>query len=52
MEKAAGLPGDERLRCEETIERRAVRATNGGAKDSLDDVQPRKFGRLWRVWFS
>lgn len=35
-----------------TLERRAIRAPDGGIEAELDGVQARKFGRLWRVRFS
>jgi hypothetical protein len=35
-----------------TLERRAVRAPDGGTEASLDGVRARKFGRTWRVLFS
>jgi hypothetical protein len=35
-----------------TLERRAVRANDGGVEAQVDGVRARKFGRLWRVQFS
>jgi hypothetical protein len=35
-----------------TIERRAVRASDGGIEANVDGVRARKFGRTWRVAFS
>ncbi|MDI1445959.1 hypothetical protein [Polyangium sp. 6x1] len=35
-----------------TLERRAVRASDGGTEASVDGVRARKFGRIWRVRFS
>ncbi|MDI1484839.1 hypothetical protein [Polyangium sp. y55x31] len=35
-----------------TLERRAMRAADGGTEASVDGVRARKFGRIWRVRFS
>lgn len=35
-----------------TLERRAVRAADGGTEATIDGVRARKFGRLWRVMFT
>jgi hypothetical protein len=35
-----------------TLERRTVRACDGGTEAHVDGVRARKFGRLWRVRFS
>lgn len=35
-----------------TLERRAVRAPDGGIEANIDGVRARKLGRLWRVQFS
>ena len=35
-----------------TLERRAMRAPDGGIEAELDGVRARKFGRNWRVAFS
>lgn len=35
-----------------TLERRAMRAQDGGTEAALDGVRARKFGRLWRIRFS
>jgi hypothetical protein len=32
-----------------SLERRAVRAPDGGTEADIDGVRGRKFGRLWRV---
>lgn len=34
------------------LERRAVRAPDGGVEANIDGVRARKFGRTWRVAFS
>jgi hypothetical protein len=41
---------DEALR--RALERRAVRAPDGGTEAALDGVRARRFGRTWRVCFS
>jgi hypothetical protein len=34
------------------LERRAVKAVDGGIEANVDGVRARKLGRLWRVRFS
>lgn len=34
------------------LERRAVRAPDGGVEADIDGVRARKFGRTWRIAFS
>jgi len=52
LEKAATHLGMNATALRKTIERRAVRATDGGTEASLDGVRARKFGRHWRIRFS
>ena len=52
MDKAAAHLGMSAEALRKTLERRAVRASDGTTEAVLDGVRARKFGRLWRVRFS
>ncbi|MDI1444855.1 hypothetical protein [Polyangium sp. 6x1] len=52
IERAAAFLGLSPGALRKSLERRAVRAGDGGTEALLDGVRARKFGRLWRVKFS
>lgn len=52
IERAAAHLGLSEGALRKALERRAVRAGDGGTEALLDGVRARKFGRLWRVRFS
>lgn len=52
IERAAAHLGLSAGALRKSLERRAVRAGDGGTEALLDGVRARKFGRLWRVRFS
>lgn len=52
LARAAAFLGMNAAALRKTLERRATRAEDGGTEASVDGVQARKFGRLWRVRFS
>ena len=52
LERAAVHLGMSAAALRKALERRAARAADGVTEATLDGVQARKFGRLWRVRFS
>jgi hypothetical protein len=52
IERAAAFLGMNASALRKALERRAVRASDGGVEATLDGVRARKLGRLWRVRFS
>jgi hypothetical protein len=52
LNQAASHLGLDAAALRKTLERRAVRAQDGGIEALLDGVRARKFGRLWRIRFS
>jgi hypothetical protein len=52
MDNAAAHLGMSAEALRKTLERRAVRASDGTTEATLDGVRARKFGRLWRIRFS
>lgn len=52
LERAAAHLGMGAEALRKALERRAIRADDGGTEAALDGVRARKFGRLWRVRFS
>lgn len=52
VDKAAAHLGMNVRALRKAFERRATRASDGGTEASVDGVQARKFGRIWRVRFS
>ena len=52
VQSAADLLGLPAAALRKSLERRAVRAPDGGIKAEIDGVRGRKLGRLWRVLLS
>lgn len=52
LERAAAHLSMNAAALRKTLERRAIRASDGATEANLDGVQARKFGRIWRVRFS
>lgn len=52
LERAAAHLSMNAAALRKTLERRAMRASDGATEVNLDGVQARKFGRIWRVRFS
>ena len=52
VDVAAEFLGTTATALRRTLERRVLRAADGGIEANGDGVRARKFGRLWRVQFS